>query len=197
MEPNGNLLLDNNVLDDVALSNATKMQMSAFHAMLSSKPMSSSEVALHLLGIPTIFRDFNVDFIKTPLPSERLVYKTRDSDYSRGPSIPHMTLYQGRPSHASCENLSFYDYFRKFKVTKELRPTYACIGKDMDDNFVYVLPDNKLRLVRFSDHHPGSSPEVSSTTFFSRLLHSELIKASSLRQICSNHTWRNASIGRY
>jgi hypothetical protein len=155
-EPMGKLNLKEGAFEKMHVSGLTQLQMKAFYALYGSKPMSACEIALDLLEIPTIFRDFSVDYIPTPLPKARMK-RVPVGGWCRKPFVRTVDKYMARP--VLCEEMTLLQYVSKCQVIYGERKTYQFLGLDALGNHVYKLPENADRLVRFTDYHPGTNPE--------------------------------------
>jgi hypothetical protein len=152
-EPHGHLNLDTNF---AALHlNVPKEVLQTYFALHMTRPISSVEVALYTLDIPVLKRSEGVEFVITKPPHLRMASGFSGRGFSV--SISPIDKYMGRPS--SVDDVTLYDYFRQYLVTSEKRVTYAFQGKDSFDNNVYLVPESKRHLVRYSDYHPAHNPE--------------------------------------
>jgi len=153
LEPNGRMFMSSEELRKIGFSNFSDAQLMVLIAMVTSRPVCLAEAAMAHLQIPLVSRSSGVGFVNTPLPDQR----ARRVD-ERNPcfSAPPVDVYCGRPSVAELHNVTLYDCFKEYKVSKKQMSTYSFVGRDDWSNYVYKLPHRKI--VRFTDYNPVRHP---------------------------------------
>jgi hypothetical protein len=158
-EPNGQLNLQTDILQDIGLPNALTISMQIFYYMYNTTPMSSSEVSLHLACVDLVTRDYNVTFINTHPPESRMFYANSNDDFVDHPYPTYGDQYCGRPITESpqLKDVTFCEYFSRYIVSKKADKKLPVVGIDLYGNTIYDNNEEfkkKEYLVRFSDYHP-------------------------------------------
>jgi hypothetical protein len=168
-EPSGTLNLDIQFAHHLGLDAASEAEIRTFYALHNTKPVSVSEAALIILGLPLIQKSKAVHFHDTTPPHLR---KRRASKAHPNGClhVAPVTKYCGRPAAAS--DYSFMKYYKQCLVLspRETRTTqgFTFLGKDAWSNNVYRINDpSHFRLVRMSNYNPVSSTEA---FFYNKLL---------------------------
>eukprot|EP00951_Prasinocladus_malaysianus_P020449 scaffold167289_cov21-Prasinocladus_malaysianus.AAC.1 len=187
IEPRGELVLDDNISTSIGLGGLTDVQKKAASAMFLSRPVSTQEAAMHLLGYSMIERSpsLSVEFISTPPPEKRMHIFKHDAACMDN-VVPHaIDKYAGRPD--SLENVTFTEYFQYYTTRKQkytrANGSILCDGFTWDNQFVYKR--TAPHLVRFSQYNPVHNPEA---YFYNQLLAQKPFRSeASLLSGCSSY----------
>ena len=132
-EPHGTLNIDTANARRLGLDNLHPVQLQIISAMVTAKPVTSTEAAMACLGIPIVQRSSTVVYIDSKPPNMRTTYITR----SRILSIHSTVTYTHR--HPDFEHLPFKYYFKKYELVKDryISNLRTYIGVDSIGNYLY------------------------------------------------------------
>lgn len=162
-EPTGQLVVNGDVEKQLNMARIDPAVVKVVNAATQSQPVSHVEASLQCLGIPVadIRMKFDGQWIKCPFlyirtePQE--VRRTMLSS-SNGIITPHMDYYENRPDLPEMENITYPEYFRRYRVLKkQLQGKDLYVGRDKKNRFVYR--HKCPQIVHFTNHPPTSLPE--------------------------------------
>lgn len=126
-EPTGSLRIDAHAAKNLGLEGVSETRLKVISAFVLSKPVSPSEAAMSLLEFPMIERDTTVLFYDSCPPQMRLRTLKAHS------TVVHpVDSYCGRPEQL--EHLTFYQYFRTYKLNFWRKGAFGCARVPDEDN---------------------------------------------------------------
>lgn len=156
-EPNGQLNLAVETMRTMGFTGTQEDLLRAANAMISSRPVSTTEAACYLARIPIVSYDpgCNVDYVDSLPPAQRTFLIIN----KRLEQITHpVEQYIGRPFSQECDELTFTQYHQQHIITKKKLSSRDLVGVDTcDNNNVYRVTGP--RVVRFTNCHPVKNPE--------------------------------------
>jgi hypothetical protein len=145
-EPLGTINIDPKNAKRLGLENLDPVQLQIISAMVTAKPVTSTEAAMTCLNIPIVQRSVQVVYIDSKPPNMWTHYVTK----SRMFTIHSTVIYSHR--HPDFENLPFKAYYNRFELVKERFITNCRIFVGFDDIRNYLYENTKV--VRFTDYNP-------------------------------------------
>ena len=158
----GTLDIDIDAAKSMGIDDLTDEQLKAASAMFITRPVSSTEAAMHVLGYAMIERSPNmtVRSINTAPPKRRMMtFKHKAASTSSSViNLAPVDRYTARPE--ALESVTFSEYFKWYDLEKQemKRPGNKTLrGQDNHGCFVYERPTK--RLVRYTEYHPVHNME--------------------------------------
>jgi len=162
-EPNGALNLNRKDGDAIGLQGLEECQLKMVAAFCTSRPVSASEAALHLMRVQLVDTDIAVRFISTAPFAYRKTFTTAYG--SQPPKAAPVDVYVARPD--TLAHMTMYAYFRRTvqrdRPYKHLprRFTDAPLQRDLLGSYVYILKADEPDLyVRYDMYHPAYKMEA-------------------------------------
>jgi hypothetical protein len=142
----------------LGLDNLDPVQLQIISAMVTTKPVTSTEVAMMCLGIPIIQQSRAIVYINSKLLNMRTNYIIR----SQTLSIHSIVTYTHR--HLDFEDLSFKAYLKKYELVKDcfILNLRTYVGIDGIGNYL----NENTKVIRFTNYNPLSDAK----SFFYNIL---------------------------
>ena len=157
----GRLDINDEVVSLLGFDEATDTQREVIAMLHASQVVSATDAALDLLDVKLVDHSCSFEFENSSPPEQRLHFKGYSGDL---PGLHPVTKYCHRPSTPEFEDLTFVEYYRRFRC---LRKPLKSPALGQDRNGLYVYPQPQGVVVSFSSHHPRHQTEA---FFFNVLL---------------------------